>query len=794
MSDVNLYVEFQSKAFIASDGGSPDALAFVLGDKVSIRCDIMDKGSGSLKNANDKFIRSVRASVGPRMTPPSAGSFKLLVGASFGTATATAAIAWNASADDVKAAIGSSAAEVAKPSESCWLVRLSTGKLFMPSNTTSGANTLFPGAFVRVREEDISSDIVWWEVRLITEPYAFSGLFDRELSPPPEMIRIRGGAPEILGTQAGANEVQALTLPNNYAGTYFLRFNYLTTRILGIQDGIDAIASALNALYNDGKVRFQVTNPEDDKAYIEFVGEFAKTAQPLIEAVPYSFFPGGLLFTLDFATASAETALRTAPNGVLSDVPFEIELEVFDSQADLENLEMKGRKITFQTVCALSAELVFDELASAPDIQWLRPPLPKSYQPLSPDQIITGSQYWVGQRGNGTSKVFPIDHGLATDHVSQVTVRENRSGGRMLRDSEYQVTINNADTITITTLASEAYATNALEIVITTAGPRSAFAAHTHNISDITGLQDALDALGGRVTIIEGRLPYTDPTAAADPASAGISIDIDDQQELLPGAFPASDLGGLKLVPPVAPKTRPKILLPALHVSSIGSLNATPQAPGSVTGQVLKNNTGSPITIAGGFGIRSVVVPPNGFAGSDGRVLYAVTHDGTTHSYFPTTMERTLFVLSINDNMLRPGQSLTVTWDIAFKLFNASTNAQYVMVAEYGTAPQDTSPSATGVNLQNVVWNTASRPFAQRIVMTSLGEKGSFGVAVLKKLDGTYNAKTNSYGQWTGTANVPSAQSFLLRLRLVNFDTENSIVNARGTAWYSMTKATAAIQ
>ena len=116
------------------------------------------------------------------------------------------------------------------------------------------------------------------------------------------------------------------------------------------------------------------------------------------------------------------------------------------------------------------------------------------------------------------------------------------------------------------------------------------------------------------------------------------------------------------------------------------------------------------------------------------------------------------------------------------------------MVAEYGTAPQDTSPSATGVNLQNVVWNTASRPFAQRIVMTSLGEKGSFGVAVLKKLDGTYNAKTNSYGQWTGTANVPSAQSFLLRLRLVNFDTENSIVNARGTAWYSMTKATAAIQ
>ena len=794
MSDANLYVEFQSKSFIASDGGSPDALAFVLGDKVSIRCDIMDKGSGALKNANNKFVRSVRASVGPRMAPPSAGSFKLLVGNSFGTATATPTIAWNASANDVKTAIGSAAAEVTKPSESCWLVRLSAGKLFMPDDTTPGANTLFPGAFARVREEDISNDIVWWEVRLIVEPYAFAGLFDRELSPPPSMDRIRSGAPEILGTQAGANEVQSLTLPNNYAGTYFLRFNYLTTRILGIQDGIDAIAAALNALYDDGKVRFQVTNPEDDKAYIEFVGEFAKTAQPMIEAVPYSFFPGGLLFDLDFATASAESALRTAATGVLSDVPFEIELEVFDSQEDLENLEMKGRRITFQTTCTLSSELIFDELASAPDIQWLRPPLPKAYQPLSPDQIITGSQYWVGQRGNGTSKVFPIDHGLATDHVSQVTVRENRSGGRMLRDSEYQVTINNANTITITTLASLAYATNALEIVITTAGPRSAFAAHTHNISDVTGLQEALDALGGRVTVIEGRLPYTDPTAAADPASAGLAIDIDDKQELLPGTFPATDLDGLKSIPPVAPKTRPKILLPALHVSSVGSLNATPQTPGSVTGQVLKNNTGSPIVIAGGFGIRSVTIPPNGFAGSDGRVLYAVTRDGTTHSYFPTTMERTLFVLSVNDNMLRPGQSLTVTWDIAFKLFSSSTSLQFMMVAEFGTAPQDASPSPVGVNLQNVVWNTTSRPFEQRIVMTSLGEKASFGVAVLKKLDSTYNAKKMSYGQWTGTANAPAAQSFLVRLRLINADTENSVVNARGTAWYSMTKASAAIQ
>ena len=99
-------------------------------------------------------------------------------------------------------------------------------------------------------------------------------------------------------------------------------------------------------------------------------------------------------------------------------------------------------------------------------------------------------------------------------------------------------------------------------------------------------------------------------------------------------------------------------------------------AASTCAGQVYLNNSGSEILVSGGLGRRGSHLEPGGFAGGDGRVWYRLTRDGVTNSFFPTDFERELFMLPINEQMLRAGMAFSLDFKLALQLFNATSRGE----------------------------------------------------------------------------------------------------------------------
>ena len=365
---------------------------------------------------------------------------------------------------------------------------------------TVHTNKLGPESFVRVRQ--FKQLGVWcFECRLIQAPLAFNDGHERVLPEPPTVRRIRTGDAG-SETQPPSNEIQALHLPPDFRGTYFLRWNYRVSKLLGIDDGPDEIATALNAMFASGK-RFEATNPEPDNAYVEFIGELADSPQPLITVEVNTFAPGVLTFEMPLDRAQMAAALRAVTD---IEVPFEVELEIVDDGEDVADPAVPGRIITlFQQPVKVVREQIWEELALVQNIDWLHPPQPRDYIPFTPDQVIFGQQNYTAVFGDGELRSFSFAHNLGTE-AFHLTVRENHPGGKVI--DGFNAILASANELLLdfpTTLPPPAL--NSLALVISSAGPRSAFLAHTHTMAQIVGLLDALAAIYVRLEHIEDLLP-----------------------------------------------------------------------------------------------------------------------------------------------------------------------------------------------------------------------------------------------------------------------------------------------
>ena len=342
--------------------------------------------SGDLREQNLR-VRTLRASIGKVLAAPTTGWFKLLIGAA-----ETQEINFDANGVLFKtAAEGSGLIEtVENPATGTWVVKTTHADSEGPLPIYVHTNKLGPVSFVRVRQFKLFG--VWWfECRLIQAPLAFNSGHERVLPMPPTVRRIRDGSAG-SETEPPVNELQALHLPPDFRGTYFLRWNYRVSKLLGIEDGPDEIAAALNAMFGSGK-RFEATNPEPDNAYVEFIGELGGSQQPLITVEVNTFAPGVLTFTLPLDRAEMAAALRTVAE---IEVPFEVEAEIVDDGEDLADPTVPGRIITlFQQPVKVVREQIWDELATVQNLDWLRPPQPRDYIPFTPDQIIVGVQHYV---------------------------------------------------------------------------------------------------------------------------------------------------------------------------------------------------------------------------------------------------------------------------------------------------------------------------------------------------------------------------------------------------------------
>lgn len=796
MSDLAPHVDLYNRKLTDSTGANFVFPQTAVGDRLQLALRFLRHSTDGV-STTDLGLRGIKASIGATLQPPSGGGAKLRFGNSGGDPETTEAVAYNASADTLKTALTGVSGdwtpeEVVLADTACWLVRFTeqTGASPLQVGTV---NTLTPKSLARVRAYLFNG--VWWhEVRFIQAPLAFTSVYERILPPPPSVLEVRAGGSDSSSDDIIVNELQELTVPANFRGTYDLAWGGRRTVLLGIQDGPDTIATALNAMWTDGQTRFNVTNPDVDKALIEFIGPLGDLPQALIVATVKSNPAGTPTLELDLNTAEMASAMRVAASldksTLLLSTTLEIELEYVPEGEDPDDDTVASQFLTVQQAIKIVRDQIYPELETVAPIDWLRKPVAVDYVPFDPNQVVTGQQYYLRALGNGSLNTFVVAHNRNSSALL-VAVRENISGGRLLDPTEYAVVFDDDNQLTIT-VGGPPPATGALQLIIACPLVASALRTHTHSIAQVTGLQTIIDDLTARILVLEAYIPTG---ALVNPAiSSGVqaSIDIPDFYLVFPNSRLAANFDPFTLLnataATLAALPRPPGLLPAIHAASVTTFSTT--LPGSPSvGTVYQNTGGTTILLPGAIGRRGTSLLANGFAGWDGRAWYRLTHAGTSTSYFPTDFEQELIPpISFEADTWQSKQNFQLEFDLALQLLRATSNAQWDLAIEWGTAPSDTSPSTTTPNLQNVVWN-ATPILTQRLIVSKLQQKRHFGCLIQRAANDTITAKKLQQTAWSAGDSAPSGPAFVLRVRLIRFDTENSIPTAVGYAFAALTSA-----
>jgi hypothetical protein len=639
-----------------------------------------------------------------------------------------------------------------------YLIRRSGGEAF----TVSGeANALDPTSFVRVRTF-LRDGATIHRVSLVQAPVVFTDSFDLIVPPAPRIVTVRDGGTDPSNTYFW-NEIQELQVPADFRGTYQLKRGFARTRLLDLSDGPEEIQAALNAILAAEGGSVLVTNPQAQRALIEFRGDLAGSNLDPLEVTVFSAPGGDPTFVLDFNT---QEVFRELADEESVDMRFEVEVDARIIPGDTES---GTRTIKLWNVPVTVARPVnWEGLAAAQNIDWLRPPGPRNYIPFTSDQVLTGQQQaYSVVIGDGDLQEFVIDHNLDSE-LCQVVVRENSAGGRLLRPDEYEVTFDNSNSLTVTT--DSVPLEDGLAVFVVAIGPASVFQSHTHTIEQIDGLEALLDNLGERLETVEQLLTITGA-----------------------GATPAGGNAGTISLPPLAEQFPPmvvrgrgetaRLLLPplprALRDTTLTMVDPGTELPdaSTVAGQVYGYNTPGSLYLPGGRLKRGrMVTSADGdYVASDGYFWWPadLVDDDV---FFPVEMNRTLWELSLTPEQLAPGRKLRVDWSFLVALVAARPELRgtYMLRVRKGTP---TSQSWGGVpNIADIAWDQDDGEeelvFEQPITLTRSGIVHGFAVEISRAQDGTLSAGKTVYGKTT-SAPAPQNTHFLLRAELSQFDLTN---------------------
>jgi hypothetical protein len=452
-------------------------------------------------------VTALNASIGLVYAEPRAGTFKLRYGPGH---LSSEAINFNEDAEDFKTKLAAlngtgesgdrGLSAVYQPSPSTWMCKFDTPT---PPIPLEGVEVdLDPETFVRVRQF-YQSDEYWVEIRLMQGPIASTNAHSNILPPPVTVREIRHGYTQIIDdfTTIVVNEVQSITVPPGFAGTYIIKFQGRQTRPMSVNDGAANIQTAMNAMFTDNVVRFTCSNPEENNCYVEFVGPLGGQGFDLLgitNIVDENKID--TFFEIDLNTAEVAAALQTSKE--VSTI-FEVALHIKDPAVETD----PGQDLVlFQADATILRPLQWEGLQAAAPINWLFPPNPKDYIPFDINQVITGDQSYSTSFGDGLLTDFVINHMLGTDAVS-VTIRENASDGRQLKDEEYSITFDNGNALTVHMPVGSPPATNSLLIIIQATGTVSAFLNHHHPIEAIDGLGTVIDEILIRLSALEAYIP-----------------------------------------------------------------------------------------------------------------------------------------------------------------------------------------------------------------------------------------------------------------------------------------------
>ena len=766
-----VYANLTTRRLTTTLGGSAVSFpAFVQGDNVRIGLRFAESLEGSPIEVQ-RIVTHIRASIGFVDARPTTGFFVLRV-----DGQNTASIPHDATAGAVQtalAAIGLDDAVVGKQDGS-WIISTGLQEIALSGYSVGGLlSELRPVSFVRVRSTQVAGQYRH-EVRLVQAPLASTASFDLIVPPAPTVSEVQAGGASATTLWP---EIQALKIQPTFKGTYQLRRGFKKTRELSVDDGPDEIQDALSVLADD-EGSFTVSNPATNIAHITFNGSMAGIDQELIEVAVFSAPPGDPTIILDLNTAEIAAALRGA-----AELKPELEIEVAIQD---ENDPTKTYTLTpFRAPISLIRELNWEGLETAANIDWLRPPYGRTYVPFTSDQIITGSQHYVAPIGDGVNSDFTISHNLGTRDL-HVTVRQN--GGTRAIVEPLAVTLDGEDDLSIT--FAEPPAVNGYVAIISTAGPVSAFQAHGHTIAQIEGLQLILDDLGGRVEDLESFIPTSLPGVSGTEQTVIAAWELPELFEV----FPTRQKIEAKDVPSIKPADLPRVggLLPAVYVDPLvfTSANVLPTSP--VTGVIYQYiNTTSPLVIPGYLGRRSTKLQAPGFFAWDGRGFYQVEQVIAGEKvFYPTDFSRELFRIHVNGKQLRLGKRLSLDFSFVAAVFNSNTSVHWGVAIDMGL------PSGNPANPSNIADVTFLPPSLDHsFMLTSVPSSHSFGLRIVRKIvDAVDTCVVDRviYGATEATPTTMTTANFILRGRLVRFDTDDHQTDPRGLVAFNGLKATLA--
>ena len=766
-----VYANLTTRRLTTTLGGSAVSFpAFVQGDKVRIGLRFAESLEGSPIEVQ-RIVTHIRASIGFVDARPTSGFFVLNV-----DGQNTAPIQHDATAGAMQsalAAIGLDDVVVGKQDGS-WIISTGAEDIEMSGSSAIGLlSELRPVSFVRVRSTQVAGQYRH-EVRLVQAPLASTASFDLIVPPAPTVSEVQAGGASATTLWP---EIQALKIQPTFKGTYQLRRGFKKTRELSVDDGPDEIQDALSVLADD-EGSFSVSNPATNIAHITFNGSMAGIDQELIEVAVFSAPPGDPTIILDLNTAEIAAALRGA-----AELKPELEIEVAIQD---ENDPTKTYTLTpFRAPISLIRELNWEGLETAANIDWLRPPYGRTYVPFTPDQIITGSQHYVAPIGDGVNSDFTISHNLGTRDL-HVTVRQN--GGTRAIVEPLAVTLDGEDDLSIT--FAEPPAVNGYVAIISTAGPVSAFQAHGHTIAQIEGLQLILDDLGGRVEDLESFIPTSLPGVSGTEQTVIAAWELPELFEV----FPTRQKIEAKDVPSIKPADLPRVggLLPAVYVDPLVFTPAATLPTSPVTGVIYQyTNTTSPLVIPGYLGRRSIKLSAPGFFAWDGRGFYQVEQFIAGEKvFYPSDFSRELFRIHVNGKQLRLGKRLSLDFSFVAAVFNSNTSVHWGVAIDMGL------PSGNPANPSNIADVTFLPPSLDHsFMLTSVPSSHSFGLRIVRKIvDAVDTCVVDRviYGATEATPTTMTTANFILRGRLVRFDTDDHQTDPRGLVAFNGLKATLA--
>ena len=757
-----VYANLTTRRLTTTLGGSAVSFpAFVQGDKVRIGLRFAESIEGSPIEVQ-RIVTHIRASIGFVDARPTTGFFVLRV-----DGQNTASIPHDATAGAVQtalAAIGLDDAVVGKQDGS-WIISTGLQEIALSGHSAGGLlSELRPVSFVRVRSTQVAGQYRH-EVRLVQAPLASTASFDLIVPPAPTVSEVQAGGASATTLWP---EIQALKIQPTFKGTYQLRRGFKKTRELSVDDGPDEIQDALSVLADD-EGSFSVSNPATNIAHITFNGSMAGIDQELIEVAVFSAPPGDPTIILNLNTAEIAAALRGA-----AELKPELEIEVAIQD---ENDPTKTYTLTpFRAPITLIRELNWEGLETAANIDWLRPPYGRTYVPFTPDQIITGSQHYVAPIGDGVNSDFTISHNLGTRDL-HVTVRQN--GGNRAIVEPLAVTLDGEDDLSIT--FAEPPAVNGYVVIISTAGPVSAFQTHGHTIAQIEGLQLILDDLGGRVEDLEAFIPTSLPGVSGTEQTVIAAWELPELFEV----FPTRQKIEAKDVPSIKPADLPRVggLVPAVYVDPLvfTTANVLPTSP--VTGVIYQyTNTTAPLVIPGYLGRRSTKLKTDDLFAWDGRGFFLISRMADDEDvFYPSDFSRELFRIHVNGKQLRLGKSLRLDFSFVAAVFKSNTSVQWGVAIDIGLPSADpASPS----NIYDVTFLPPS--LDHTFMLTGVPSSHNFGLRVTRKLVDaveTFAVDRVIYG-------ALNSANFIVRGRLVRFDTDNHQTDPRGLVAFHGLKAT----